>query len=111
MNVKKSAFDALCPISAELLKQAAEDYVGEQFAPRPALPPAPVITVDALQGHPELLAIARVDLVLAQKLKWLIEACSEADWESALHALDHIGFSVRTLQLESRADEAGVVRR
>lgn len=104
---KTHALDALAPFTAQLLEEIiADDYAGEQAAPPQQLP-NPIFE---LQGQTQLVAIAQIDPALALKLKWLLDSIEEANFEDALHALDHVAFSVRSLRLDSRADESGVVQ-
>jgi hypothetical protein len=105
--MSSKAFDAFTPAHAALAEHLAVDFAGEQFAPEQVGPPA--IAIHTLQGHSQLVAIARIDPILALKLKWLLDSIQEADFDSALDALDHVAFSIRSLRLDTRADEAGVI--
>lgn len=98
-------------LATDAVHQMRGDYDGEQFAPPPQPQPKPTQDLSGLQGNPQLVIIAQNDPGLALKLKWLLDACNEADWEIALKALEHIHFSIRVHHNESRADEAGIVRR
>jgi hypothetical protein len=94
------------PAHSELLHLVSEHVAVEQQQPASDNP-----ALERLRGHPELLAIAQNDPMLAVKLQWLIESIMEADWTEARSAWDHIGFSLRTHSLDSQVDEAGVAKR
>jgi hypothetical protein len=112
---RPSILRALMPAHDAMLKlvaaQLADDYAGEQHAPRPVPATTPSPNVEPLRGRPELLAIAQNDPGLALKLKWLLDSIQEADWENALAALDHVAFSIRTHRLDSQVDAEGVAKR
>src|SRR5438105_1596014 len=106
----KSIMQALMPAHNSVREivalQLAEDFAGEQFAPK-VVAPDPVFE---LQGQSQLVDIAQIDRELALTLKRLINQLQEADFAEASGTGDELCHRIRTHYLASLSDRMGTVK-
>jgi hypothetical protein len=105
-SVLMPAHHTLQEVIAAQLAHEAPDYAGEQIVP-PKLPDP----IFALQGQPQLVAIAQVDRNLALTLKRLLNQLEEGEFGEAASTSDELSHRIRTNYLASLSDGSGVATR